>query len=320
MHRAIASALILLATVAPAFAEDDASPAVAAPDIPDTDIFIGRIASYDSTPIVGSLKNATRRKGYDNQPSFVAGKNAFYYVADGKNGKTDIRLYDIDSGKSRAVAASKDRSEYSPKEAPGGGISYIQENPEGDVTRVYRRSLTKKDDGAPVADFAPLGYYAWLDGGKALGVYYRSEPGSLYRVDVTSGEKALLHDGIGRAMASDKTGAHLWFTGIAGDDEAPAFDLMRYDTASGAIAPLFALPPGSEDFALLFDENGGASVVLATSAAKLYSRSLGGPNEDWAEIADLSQFGVAKATRIAVSDNESSIAIVAETAGQALLP
>ena len=316
MTTAFASALILLASAMPAFAEGDAPPVVAAEVVPDTDIFVGRIASYDSTPIIGSLKNVTNRKGYDNQPSFVAGKNAFYYVAEGKSGKTDIRLYDIGSGKSRALAASKDRSEYSPKEAPGGGISYIQENPEGDVTRVYRRSLAKKDAGAPVADFAPLGYYAWLDDGKALGVYYRSEPGSLYRVDVASGEKALLHEGIGRAITSDKKGEHLWFTGIKGDAEAPSFELMRYDVAGGAVAPLLALPAGSEDFALLFDEDGAASIVLATSGAKLYSRSLRAENAntDWVEIADLSEYGAAKATRIAVNDTESTIAIVAETA------
>lgn len=314
MIRTAASALILLAALAPAHAEEPAAPAVAPPDIPDTDIYVGRIASYDSQPIIGSLKNATQHEGYDNQPSFAAGKDAFYYVAEGKSGKTDIRLYDIDSGKSRAVFTSKDRSEYSPKEAPGGEISYIQENPEGDVTRVHRRALKGDKDGAPVADFAPLGYYAWLDGGKALAVYYRSEPGSLYLVDIASGEKKLLHEKIGRAMASDETGAHLWFTGIAGDAETPAFQLMHYDAASGAVAPLFVLPSGAEDFALLFDENGGASVVLAASGAKLYSRPLREPDKEWVEIADLAQYGAAKATRIAVSDNEAFIAIVAERA------
>src|SRR3990167_11044815 len=99
MIRRFATAMILLSGLSPAFAEETPAPVVAAEDIPDTDIFVGRIASYDSTPIIGSLKNATHRKGYDNQPSFLAGKNAFYYVAEGKSGKTDIRLYDVDTGK-----------------------------------------------------------------------------------------------------------------------------------------------------------------------------------------------------------------------------
>lgn len=313
MIRLAASALIALAVFAPARAEEP-PPAAASPDIPDTDIYVGRIASYDSQPIIGSLENATNSPGYDNQPSFLAGKNAFYYVAQGKAGKTDIRLYEMDKRESRVVFKSKDRSEYSPKEAPGGGLSYIQENPEGDVTRVHRRALKGDDDGAPVSDFAPLGYYAWLDGGKALAVYYRSEPGSLYRVDIASGEKKLLHEKIGRAMASDKAGAHLWFTEIAGSGDAPSFQLMHYDATSGAVAPQFALPPGAEDFALLFDENGGASVVLATAGSRLFSRPLREPNKEWAEIADLAQYGAAKATRIAVSDNEAFIAIVAEWA------
>ncbi len=314
MYRSIASALILFAASAPADAEEDAPPVVAAPDIPDTDIFVGRIASYDTRPIIGSLTNATRRKGYDNQPSFIAGKSAFYYVAEGVGGKTDIRLYDIDGGKSRAVFKSKDRSEYSPKEAPDGRISYIQENPEGDVTRVHLRALKGGEDGAPVIDFAPLGYYAWLDGGKALAVYYRSEPGSLYRVNVANGDRTLVRENIGRAMTADRKGEHLWFTSIAGLDGASAFQLMHYNAASGAVEPLFALPPGAEDFALLFDENGAASVALAASGVKLYSRSLIGPEKDWTEIADLASYGIAKATRIAVSDDETLFAIVAEMA------
>lgn len=314
MIRAAASALILLAALTPARSEEPAPPAVASPDIPDTDIFAGRIASYDSQPIIGSLENVTSSPGYDNQPSFVEGKDAFYYVAAGKSGKTDIRLYDLERRKSRAVFKSKDRSEYSPKEAPGGGVSYIQENPEGDVTRVHRRALNGKDEGAPVAEFAPLGYYAWLDGGKALAVYHRSEPGSLYRIEIASGEKKLLHDKIGRAIASDKTGANLWFTEIAGDAEAPAFQLMHYDSATGAIDPLFALPESAQDFALLFDENGGASVILAASGTKLYSRPLREPKKDWVEIANLAEYGAVNATRVAVSDDESLIAIVAEKA------
>lgn len=313
MIRSAAFAMILFLAAAPAGAEEPKPPAVASPDIPDTDIFVGRIASPDGQPIIGSLENLTNSPGYDNQPSFSAGRRAFYYVAAGKNGKTDIRLYDLERRKSRTVFKSKDRSEYSPKEAPGGGISYIQENPEGDVTRVHRRSLNGKDEGAAVAEFAPLGYYAWLDGGEALAVYYRSEPGSLYRVELASGEKKLLHDNIGRAMASDKTGANLWFTEIAGDAETPTFQLMHYDSANRAIDPLFALPEGAQDFALLFDENGGAFVVLAASGKKLYSRPLHEPKKDWVEIANLAEHGAVNATRVAVSDDKSVIAIVAET-------
>jgi len=284
------------------------SPVVAAPDIPDTDIFVGKFSFESGAPSVVDLRNATRHKGYDNQPSFLAGEAAFYYVEEGESGKTDIRLYDIARAASQPVFVSADRSEYSPKEAPIGGISYIQENPAGDVTQVYRRA-PGGGDGAPVADFAPLGYYAWLDGGEALGVYYRSEPGSLYRVDIKSGATALVHEKIGRALFSDRTGAALWFAEIIGEDD-PAFRLMRYDNDSGDISSLFDLPPGAQDFAIIFDDAGEATAILSAQGAALYWRRLDDSVGVWRKVADFS--GVKNLSRIAISDDRMWIALAAE--------
>ncbi len=283
---------------------------VASPDIPDTDIFVGEFSFDDATPVVGALVNATARQGYDNQPSFLPGEAAFYYVAEGDSGKTDIRLYDIARRASQPVFVSADRSEYSPKRTPDNAhLSYIQETPDGDVTRVYYRPIDGSGDGAAVADFAPLGYYAWLDGGAALGVYFRSEPGSLYRVDVANGATTLLHENIGRALAADKNGAHLWFTEIV-DGEEPLFRLMRYDADKGDIISLFDLPPGAQDFALVPDDQGAAIGVFSAEGATLYWRSLGEKAGGWRKAGDLA--GVKNATRGAVDDKREWIAIVAE--------
>ncbi len=285
-------------------------PVVAAPDIPDTEIFAGGLSFADGAPVISELKNATSRAGYDNQPSFLAGEAAFYYVAEGESGKTDIRLYDLARGASQPVFTSTDRSEYSPKDAPGGGISYIQENEAGDMTRVHLRKAGA-EDGAPVADFAPLGYYAWLEGGAALGVYYRSEPGSLYRVDVASGATKLLRERIGRALQADKPGGVLWFTEII-DEEKPSLQLMSYRPASGEIAAFFELPHGAQDFAIVFDRGGVATSIVSAQGATLYWRALSKQSGGWSKAADLT--GLANATRIAVSDDNRWIAIVGEKA------
>lgn len=304
--------LALLAACATPGASDSAPPQVASPDNPDTDIFVGGLSFDGGAPVVGGISNVTARVGYNNQPSFLPGEAAFYYVAEGDSGKTDIRLHDIARSASQPVFTSTDRSEYSPKRTPDGAhLSYIQESPDGDVTRVYQRPLDGSGDGAAVADFAPLGYYAWLDDGAALGVYYRSEPGSLYRVDAASGATTLLHDNIGRALAADRNGAHLWFTEII-DGEKPLFRLMRYDSASGEIVSLFDLPPGAQDFALVSNDHGAADLVFSAEGATLYWRSLGEKAGEWRKAADLA--GVKNATRIAVSDDLKWVAIVAEPA------
>ena len=285
------------------------APVVAAPDNPDTEIFVGSIAFADGAPSISALDNATDRKGYDNQPYFLAGEAAFFYVAEGESGKTDIRLFDIARGASQPVFTSSEMSEYSPKEAPMGGLSYIQENPEGDVTRVHRRALDGDDAGAAVVDFAPLGYYAWLDGGAALGVYYRSDPGSLYRVDVASDEASLVREKIGRTLQSDSAGGHLWFSELP-DAEDGALSVARYDSAGGALTRLFDLPDGATDFFIVADQNGAALGCLAGSGAKAYWRAADGAA--WTVVADLESLGAAAISRIAVSDDRRWIAIVAE--------
>ncbi|MCB2112520.1 MAG: hypothetical protein KDD85_03120 [Parvularculaceae bacterium] len=289
-------------------AGDDNALSVAAPDNPDTDIFVAAVDFSTGAPSLAALRNATGRKGYDNQPSFLAGQAAFYYVADGENGKTDIRLYDIARGASQPVTATAQESEYSPKEAPMGGISFIQENTAGDVTRVHRRA-PGSEEGAAVVDFAPLGYYAWLENGAALGVYYRSEPGSLYRVDVASGETALLHGNIGRTLQSNAKGGALWFSQSPDDEEGPS-RIARYDAASGKLTPLSDLPAGATDFFVVLDGNGEAYGFLAGSGAEIFWR--GARDEDWTAIADLGPKGAGAVSRIALSDDRKWIAAVAE--------
>jgi hypothetical protein len=287
-------------------------PAVSAPALPDTDIFVGRVAAFASRPVVGRLRNVTDRPGYDNQPSFLPHSSAFYYVAEGETGKTDIRRYDIESGADEAVFISGDQSEYSPK-AAGAFISFIQEDPSGEVTRVYKRPADGSAEGAPVADFAPLGYYAWLENGAALGVYYRSDPGSLYTVDIASGEAKLVQQKIGRTLTMDKAGDHLWFTIIVKGGKKPVHRLARYAPKTGEIREFFDLPRGVEDFALIMGDDDEAAGVIVARGASLLSRSLSDKEKTWTEIENLESYGIRNATRLSLGDT-GWIAIVGEMA------
>lgn len=289
---------------------------VAAPDLgaaagglPDTEIFVASIDFSGAAPNVGKFENATKHKGYDNQPSFLGGEAAFYYVAANDSGKTDIRLYDIARGASQPVFTSIDRSEYSPREAPGGGVSYIQEDPTGKVTRVYRRGFDPSEEGASVVDFAPLGYYAWLDGGKALAVYYRSEPGSLHHVDVLSGATKLIKEGIGRTLQSNLAGDTLWYSELVGGD-AEKLAVARYRLASGSTETLFDLPEGATDFFVVLGAKGDGFGYLSASRSSLYWRHADA--SEWAPFGTLGPEGVAAVSRIAVSDDRKWIAVVGE--------
>ena len=277
--------------------------------LPDADIFLATLSFSKAGLQIGAPVNITDHPGYDNQPSFLPGENAFYFVSEGMTGKTDIWRYDIATSVKTRIHETSMMSEFSPQTAPGGyGLSYIQEGPDGEVTRVHAASASG-GSGAPVIDLASLGYYAWLDGAKALGVYKRSEPATLYLVDVESGGAILLYENIGRCLMSGPGGRSLYFTGVQADG---AQLLMRYSLASGSIEAVTTLIDEAQDYRVIFDKAGAARGVFTASGPVVYYQPLGRSGGGWRPAADFAALGLGDITRIAVSDNQQWIAFVAQ--------
>lgn len=304
---ALFSVLYLLATRE---LESNRPPADLAADtasLPATDIYLAPTNVTDEDVEIGAFRTAAATPGYDNQPSFLPGEAAFYFVSEGAGGKTDIWRYDIQSGEETLFFVSPSVSEFSPKAAPGDyGVSYIQENEAGDVTRVHHAPAAG-GPGEAVVDFAPLGYYAWLEGGARLAVYLRSEPAELHLIDIATGDTNIVAQGIGRAMHAAPDGGGLYFTQASGDEN---FRVMFLDLANSSISPIIDLPAGAEDFAPLFAANGALLALFAGDGARLTFARAG--DAGWMPASDLSASGVTHVTRIAVSDDGAWIAVVTD--------
>ncbi len=281
----------------PVSAPDEGGLAAATADLPDTDIYLGNLSIDDSGARIENLRAVVAGPGYANQPMFEPGGASFLFVREGAGGKTDIWRYEIASGAVTAVTDSPDRSEFSPKPAPQGGISYIQENPEGDVTRVFR-------NGAPAIALQPLGYYEWLDAGAQLGVFYRSEPPELHLVEVETGENRTVASAIGRGLQAAPSGGVLFFTSSANG----ANQLYQAKSDSAAPEPVVEMPGAGEDYRLVFGADGEPSGVFAADGDRLLYRALPDAGDGWAVAYDASDAGAV--SRIAVSDDHSLIAVV----------
>ncbi|MHA7871011.1 MAG: TolB-like translocation protein [Hyphococcus sp.] len=289
---------------APDLASDTAS-------LPSTEIAFAALAFDDGAPTLGKPRNITQHDGYDNQPSFVRDNSALYYVSEGASGKTDVWRYDIAQDSAVRVYASPTVSEYSPKELPAGyRVSYIQENETADVTRVHAAPAAG-GAGAPVIDLAPLGYYAWLQGGKTLAVYLRSEPARLQLVDVATGAVEDIASTIGRSLQHGPGGARLYFTIMDDEDN---HRLHVYDLETRSVTPLVALPEATQDYAVVFDETGAAQGVFAGDGSVLQYAMIGGDDQGWRPVRDFAPDRLAKLSRIAVSGDHQWIAVVGEPA------
>ena len=268
-------------------------------DLPVAHILIGELTA-NATDEGASVVNITpvlAAPAYQNQPTFLGPEpDRFYYVAGNENGKTDIWTYDLASGEKDQITDTPEKSEYSPKPASGGGVSFIQESEDGEMTRVHALRAGS-DAGAAVIETGPVGYYEWLQGGATLAVFYRSEPPMLQLVDVVTGEARDVFGNVGRVLLSSPDGATLFATR---GDEAGQYEIVAVDVATGATEPLLDLPPGAQDFFLTFGAEGLPSVAFSSMGTQVMIYDFANDSV-WHAAADISDLGYGSITRIAVS-------------------
>lgn len=286
----------------PDLAADTANP-------PQTDIFVASMDFGDEGLVLRDLLNVTNAPGYDNQPSFIPGTHEFYFVSENATGKTDIWVFDLVSKQQRLFHDSPTISEYSPKTAPADfGVSYIQENEAGDVTRVHFAPETG-GPGEAAIDFAPLGYYAWLAGGEKLGVFLRSEPPALHLVDVESDQSEAIADNIGRSFHATPDGQGLFFTAIDPDE---IHQVMFFDLRTRAVSNVVGLPVDVQDFVVVFSDTGELAGLMAGNGSTLMFNALENTAPQWQVVGDYAVDGLHNITRIAISDDHAYIALVGE--------
>lgn len=300
------TAALLAACGAPDQTQSDASnvPTPTAETPPNTDIYLMDMALTDEgTPALTILRPAITGPGYDNQPSFIPGAASFYYAASGESGKTDIWRYDLATGDTAQITDTPTESEYSPRQAPDGrSIAYIQESPDGSMTTLNVRD--PEGTARRIVELAPLGYYAFFDSGLQAAVFYRSEPPELHLIDIVRSLNTRHAQSIGRGLYASPDGSGVHYTTTSGE----AVLLNRYDTATTTSTLLFPLPPGAQDYAI-FALPDGSTAFLAGSETTLYFHP-GATTEDWVEVADLGDAEVGQITRLAVSEDLGTLAVV----------
>lgn len=293
--------LALLATTCPLIAQD-------AP--PGTDVFLAKIGDDGAWKPAVALRNVTDRDGYDNQPSFSADGGTVFYSSirqgDGETGQADIYAYDVASSTTRKVTNTAE-SEYSPTQIPGeDAISVVRVEADG-TQRLWRFPLT--DDGTAgepsliLEKIQPVGYHAWLDAeaGKELVLFVLDEPHRLVRTAAElDAEGRTVASDIGRALHRIPGENAFSFVHKSGD----AWTVTRLDASSDELTPLFPTFAERED--LTWSSDGTAWMA---DGRKLYRRALS--DGDWSLVANLTDQLPGDVTRLAVSPEGRTLALVA---------
>lgn len=266
--------------------------------VPSTDIYLYRL-SRGVNPFRSRLVNITNRRGYDNQPSFIA--SAMYYTSI-RDGQADI--YRFENAQHLAVTSTPE-SEYSPALSPDGRSISVVRVERDSTQRLWRFPL---DGGAPTVvlrDIKPVGYFAWLDSAK-LALFVLGTPNTLQIADARTGAGRVVTTNIGRSLQRVPGGRRASFVHRVGE---------KWVLKTVAPEPR---GDGSWDIETVATLPDSADFVVWRSATELYTAAgsrilrLQRPATTWQVAADLSGSGLKRISRLALHPNGRELALVAD--------
>ncbi len=262
---------------------------------PSTEVYLLDIDLAEDTPAVTNPKNISTNVGYDNQPSFSASGEYLYYTSLQADNQTDIIQYNLQSGEKVRISES-DGSEYSPTEMPDGkGVSTIILKRDGEQL-LWRYDLASGKREVLVPELV-IGYHCWYDA-TTIFSFVLGEQSTLQRSNLTTGENVILDQQIGRSLHRiPKTSAISYIS-----KKAEAWDIIKYDPATGQSEKIAPTLEGSEDLCWTPD-----GAIIMGKGSRLYVLK---PGKDWQLIVDFSKFGLAGITRLAMSPAGDKLAVV----------
>jgi len=262
-----------------------------------TDIFLIDATDHNGLMKFGQPVKISASAGYNNQPSFLPDGQGLLYTSI-RDKQADIYRYDI-RGAATTQITNTVESEYSPTVMPDGqSISVVRVEADG-TQRLWKFPL---GGGAPaliLEKIKPVGYHLWIDD-HTLALFILGKPNTLQIVDTRTGKADVIAENPGRILRLIPHQQKLSFVHKVSDQE---WIVKSFDLKTREIATIIKTFSGVEDYAWT-----PAGVLLMAKESKLFWRK----KTDWAwvDLADFSNAGLKKITRIAVSPKGDRIAVV----------
>jgi dipeptidyl aminopeptidase/acylaminoacyl peptidase len=265
---------------------------------PGPDVFLVAIRMKGLTvELTGTVRNATSRPGYDNQPSWSPDGKSVYYTSTREDAQADIYRIDVASGVSTRITRTAPESEYSATVmADGKGISVIRVELDS-AQRLWRFPLDGTAPSVMLPALKPTGYQAWASP-STVAIFVLGSPNALAFADLATNRVDTVARNIGRSLHRIPGTAHISFSQNISDTESW---IQEFDPASRTITRRARLPAGVEDYA--WTPDGG---LVAGDGSKIVVWS----SDAWQVVGDLAQQGISGITRLAVSPDGKWIAVV----------
>jgi hypothetical protein len=290
------------------------SPTTQAP--PDTDIYVLSVKSSGGSWSFGDPLNITQRVGYDNQPGFLPDGQSLLFTSQRENNQTDIYRYDFKTAATTQITSTPE-SEYSPTVMPGGKFFSVVRVEADKTQRLWKFPLAGGAASLVLENVKPVGYHLWLDE-RTLALFVLGDeklktPNTLQLVTLkkdapTATEESTLHTNVGRSLqrVPRRAGAFSFVHKTAPDN----WLIQIIDVPAHKTELVTKTLPGSEDLAWLPD-----GTILSAQDSKLFRFDPAHPT-GWQQVADFTNAGLRKITRLALSPKADRLALVAQSGAQ----
>ena len=267
-----------------------------------SDIFIVEVKNERGGMRFSQPVKITTFAGYNNQPSFLPDGRSILYTSI-RDKQADIYRYDIRSGATSQITNTPE-SEYSPTLMPDGkNISVVRVEADG-TQRLWKFPLAGGQPSLILEQTKPVGYHFWIDD-HTLALFIlgaKGNPNTLQIVDVPTEKAEIVAENPGRILRLIPHQNRLSFVHKISDQE---WIIKAFDLKTRNIATLTKTFPGVEDYAWT-----PTGMLVMAKDARLFKWNPA-VDQDWQQIADFSQAGLKRITRIAVSPKGDRIAMVA---------
>lgn len=264
---------------------------------PDTDIFIFKIDEVGSNISISDGKNITKRKGYDNQPSFIDNDHLIYsaYI----DGQNDIMMIDLKTNEISNITNTEE-SEYSPLLIPGTNWFATVRVEKDDTQRLWK--FQKDGNGTPEVafkDIAPVGYFAWND--KSALMFVLGRPATLVFANADGSNKKTITNNIGRTIKLIPGTQDFTYERREENGDVSIYQL---NSAQQKAKVVIKKPSGASDWGIT--KNGTYITSVKSKLMKFNPKF----DKGWVLLTDLKQTATGDITRMGISSDNKHLALV----------
>lgn len=283
--------------------------------LPETVIYLFDVQKSAKGLVISHPKIVSKKSGYNNQPYFTMDGDYMFYVS--SMDTVNIELYKIAMGnkkfKSKRITHTKE-AEYSPKYTPDmENVSCVRVEKDRKTQHFYIYNLKGKKAVNILPNLTSIGYYEWLNQNEFLS-FELPEPFYLVKHHISGSRSDTLATNIGRTFYNlrskgkvvyvDKSDSNHWAIRIIAPDNLKTFNRKK-DVVNALLTETL---PNEEDYC--FTQDGS---ILMGHEGILYIKKnpFKNPKATWDELIDLKTFGIEKFYRIAISVDNTKLAVVA---------